>query len=332
MENRIMTPTRLLAACALLTLVTASCGRSPLRGSGADGQPADLAWTPVDAAQPDLPMAAEQGLADGPPVMDLQPSLEAAAPDLALDLGPKPDLPPRPALVVKKFTAKKNGADIDYSYEVCNVGQVTPKAWSYRSDIYTKGLLAPLPMVTGDYHKNHSGLAPGKCVKVSKTQKSAPVGIYQAWVQVDTTNAVKESNEKNNVAGPRLFTVSPPSGCTSLCAFAVPCGKFGLVEFGKCLTWCKNMSTTQRTCAQAAANKLSCADLNKCSLPAKPNIPGPLTCINVCNYLTGTCKLIPKGNELVCVAGCFILPESKKQCALNMMAKKLCISMMACLL
>ena len=325
---------RLLAACALIALLLPSCGRSPVGGAATDGRPApDMPWTPLDGAVPDGPPGVDQGAMDSAATVDRAVVAEASALDLLpADLGPKPDLPPRPDLVIKNFTAKTTGADIEYSYDVCNVGQITPKAWTYRSDIYTKGIIAPMPMISGDYKNTHSGLAPGKCLKVTRTQTSAPVGIYSAWVQVDVMNQVTESNEKNNTAGPRLFTVSAPSSCTSLCAFAVPCGKFGLIEFGKCLTWCKNMSSTQRSCAQAATNKLSCAELNKCSLPAKPNIPGPLTCFNVCGYLTTTCKVMPQNSQLACVAGCFILPESKKQCALNMMAKKQCIAMAACLL
>jgi subtilase family serine protease len=239
--------------------------------------------------------------------------------------------PPKPDLVIKSFTAKVSGMDIVYEAQVCNVGLTA--ALFFRVDIYYKQMLAPSAYMMGDTSAYFLSLGAGACKTVKKTYKNAPVGLYNAWAQADTLNTVKESNEKNNVAGPKLVLVSAPQGCTSLCTFAATCGLFKITEFNLCLTWCKSMSSTQRACADAAAKALSCTQLKACNLPAKPApIPPPWACIDICNYLINTCKLIPSNQQLTCIAGCITLPGTKRQCATDAMKKKLCAAMMVCIL
>jgi CARDB len=239
--------------------------------------------------------------------------------------------PPKPDLMVKAFSAKVNGMDIDYEATICNMGTVN--VLFFRADIYYKRSLAPSPYMVGDVSAYVVGLAPLACKTIKKTYKNVPVGLYNAWVQADTLNTVKESDETNNVAGPQMVLVSAPQGCTSLCTFASACGEFKLTEFNQCLTWCKSMNTTERACADAAAKATSCSKLKACSLPAKPPPPTPpWACLNICDYLIKTCKLVPANQNLTCIAGCVTLAGTKRQCAENAMKKKQCAAMMLCIL
>lgn len=239
--------------------------------------------------------------------------------------------PPKPDLVIKAFTAKVNGMDIDYEIKVCNEGTIN--VLFFRLDLYYKRTLAPSPYMVGDVSAYVFGLAPLACKTVKKTYKNAPVGLYNAWAQADTLNTVKESDETNNAAGPRLVLVNAPQGCTALCTFASACGEFKLTEFNQCLTWCKSMNTTQRTCADNAEKAASCSKLKACSLPTKPPPPTPpWACLNICDYLIKTCKLVPANQNLTCIAGCVTLAGTKRQCAENAMKKKQCAAMMLCIL
>jgi len=311
-------------------LLGTSCGRSALVPRDDDG---NVTFLDQGFVGRDVSTADQPRILDGPQIPVDGPQI---LPDKGLppDAKIKPDMGPRPDLVIKNFTAKANGADIEYSYEVCNVGTAKVSALFFRVDLYYKSLLAPLPMIPGDTSTTHWGaLAPGSCAKTTKkTYKNAPVGLYRSYVRADTLNNVKESNEGNNTSGPQTLTVSPPSSCYTMCIFAIGCGKFQIVEYGNCLTWCKGLSSTEYKCAENARDKVSCSDFNKCNLPAKPTLPTILTCWDVCNYLINTCKLIPSNQQLTCNVGCFVLPYTKKTCALNAMNKKLCTSMMLCLL
>jgi len=239
--------------------------------------------------------------------------------------------PKAPDLVIKKFDVTFNGADIVYDVEVCNVGSVG--SWLFRLDIYYNRLLAPTPLQIGDQNVLFlTGLAAGACKTVSRTYKTAPVGMKRSWALADSLNTVKESNEGNNVAGPKLTVVSPQSGCISLCTFATGCGLFKITEFAQCLTWCNGLSTSERACADAAAQAVSCADLKQCSLPPPPPPPPPpWACLQICNHLVQTCKLVPQNQYLTCVGGCITLPQTKVQCAMTAMDNGQCLQMSLCL-
>jgi hypothetical protein len=239
--------------------------------------------------------------------------------------------PDMPDLVVKQLGAKTSGIDIVYDVTVCNEG--TKPSFGFRADIYYKRLLAPSPFMLGDASKVFwTGLAAGACSSFSRTYKNVSVGLYNSWAQVDTLNTVVESNEQNNVAGPQLTLVSAPSGCTSLCAFALGCGEFSITEFTQCLTWCKLMDTAQRTCADAAAQAVSCSQLQACSLPPKPPAPPPpWACYDICTYLINDCKLIASDQLITCLGGCITLPTTKIQCAMNAMNNKQCAAMALCI-
>jgi hypothetical protein len=240
--------------------------------------------------------------------------------------------PPMPDLIVKQLTAAVQNDDIVYDLEICNVGKA--HAWLVRTELYYKRLIQPTQFLVGDVSITFlAGLGPGACKNATRTYKKPPVGIYRSWAQVDALNTVKESNEGNNVAGPELVSVTPESGCVSLCSFAISCGLFTLTEFAQCLTWCNGMNGGQRKCADDAQSAGSCADLKACKLPPKPPPPAtPLSCFEICDYLINDCKLVPSGQYVTCVGGCISLPQTKVQCAVNAMNNKQCLPMMMCIL
>jgi hypothetical protein len=240
--------------------------------------------------------------------------------------------PPMPDLIIKQFDAAVKGDDIVYDLQICNVGKA--HAWFVRTELYYKRLTKPTQFLVGDQTITFlTGIGPGGCKNATRTYKKAPVGMYRSWAQVDALNTVKESNENNNVAGPKLVSVTPESGCISLCSFAISCGLFGLTEFSQCLTWCNGMTGGVRKCADDAQSKGSCSDLKACKLPPKPPAPPPpWACFQICNYLINDCKLIPSSQYLTCVGGCISLPQTKVQCAMTAMNNKQCLPMMMCIL
>ena len=239
--------------------------------------------------------------------------------------------PTQPDLTIKSFDAKINGAAIDYTVEVCNVGNA--KAGYFRLDVYYKRALAPSTLMVGDFSTNiFFGLQAGACQTV-KHSYTAPVGSYNSWAQVDTLGSVKESNEKNNVAGPRFVLVTAQSGCVSMCTFATSCGLFKVLEFSQCLSWCSAWNATDRKCAEDAQQKKSCADLKACNLPtAPPPPPPPWACLQICNHLTKTCKLLPADQNLTCIGACITMPQTKVQCAVSAMNKGQCLQVSLCIL
>ncbi len=239
--------------------------------------------------------------------------------------------PPQPDLIVKDFQVKHSGADLNYEAEICNQGKAA--AYFFRVDVYYKRPLPPVAMAIGDVSSNILLLSAGQCKTIHKTYTDAPIGVYSSWVMVDTLNNVVEENEKNNTAGPKVFSVSAPLDCLSLCAEAVRCGLFDFSEGTQCLSWCNSLDATEKQCAEKAAKAKNCGDLKACHLPAKPlPPPPPWACYSICDYLTKTCKFLPVEQLLSCVAGCVTLPDTKKQCALEAMNKKQCFALSLCLM
>jgi hypothetical protein len=240
--------------------------------------------------------------------------------------------PPKPDLIIKQFDVQLSGSDIVYTAEVCNVGTV--QSFLFRLEIYYTRLLAPSAFMIGDVNKLFLlGLGAGACKTVTHTYKNAPVGLYNSWAQVDALNTVAESDESNNVAGPKLVTVQAASGCMSLCILATTCGEFSALEFSQCLTWCSGMDPAAKQCAQSAAQAGSCSDLASCTLPPKPpDPPPPWACLTLCNYLIDTCNLIPSDQNLTCIAGCITLPSTKIQCGWTAMDNAQCTQLMLCIL
>ncbi len=239
--------------------------------------------------------------------------------------------PAAPDLVVQQFDAQLVGSDLQYTAQVCNIGKAP--AFLFRLDFYYNRLLAPGPLQLGDTDSYVLGLAAGACQTYTKTYKSVPVGVYASWAFADTLTTVAESDETNNVAGPRVTTVTASAECAVLCAFVTTCSVFSPLEGQQCLTWCMQMPATTRQCAVNAGKKFSCTDLKACNLPAKPPPPpSPFACLSLCSYMTDTCKLVPQGQTVTCIVACASLATTKLQCALDAQAKKQCLQVGLCLL
>jgi hypothetical protein len=241
------------------------------------------------------------------------------------------NVPPMPDLIIKQFDAQVSGASIGYNVSVCNVG--TAAAFLFRVDVYYSRLLAPGPLQVGDVSHYVLFLAAGGCESFSVTYQNAPVGLYNSWALADVLGTVKESDENNNVGGPKLISITPPADCIGTCLFATNCGDFKLTEYPQCLSWCNALNATDKACLLAAQQAQSCKDIKQCKLPAPPPPPPPpWDCLPLCQYEINTCKLLPSSALVTCVAGCLTLPQTKLQCAVDAMNKQQCIQVGLCLL
>jgi hypothetical protein len=236
-----------------------------------------------------------------------------------------------PDLVIKTFNANVVGSDIFYDLTVCNVG--TGPSFLFRIDIYYNRLLPPGALQIGDVWELSLGLAAGACQSISRTYKGAAVGLYNSWAFVDTLGTVKESDEANNAAGPKVLLVSSTTACVTMCTFVISCGVFKISEYPQCLTWCNNMGSAPKACATKAQQAQSCTQLKACTLPPlPPPPPPPWSCITLCNYLIDPCKVVPQTGMAACSVACLSLPSTKIQCGLDAMAKKQCAQMVLCIL
>jgi subtilase family serine protease len=221
--------------------------------------------------------------------------------------------------------------DIQYAMVVCNNGQTA--ASSFRVDIYYDRTTPPPSGLPGDDYQTVASLGAGACTTVTRTYNSPPAGTYLSWARVDTLDAVTESNENNNVAGPTTVTVGTPSNCAAICAFAIACGLLQPNQLSQCLTWCNGLTTAALQCVTAAMQNGSCSDLKNCNIPPPPPPPPPPgVCPDICNYLINTCNLLPSSQYWTCVGACENLTPDKIQCAQDAMAKGQCMQVVYCIL
>jgi subtilase family serine protease len=237
----------------------------------------------------------------------------------------------RADLYFKSFDAKVVGNEFEYSMQVCNKGKTS--AALFRVDLYYNRTSAPKVNQNGDANSYVPLLNAGACRSLTLYRKNPPSGTYNSYAQADTTGWITESDENNNVAGPKTVTMGSSSGCTAICLFSVSCGLFTLSEWQQCTAWCKSMDSKTKSCAQAALAKSSCSDLKKCSLPPKPPPPPPLwVCPTVCNWLSRTCNLIPSNLVLLCMANCQSLPNAKISCMQKAYQSSQCLQAITCML
>ena len=95
-----------------------------------------------------------------------------------------------------------------YTYlyvQVCNGGKLAvPYA---KVELYYNRSTKPSASTVGDRESYVYNLNPGQCQQRSFYTVLSP-GKYSSWAYVDRSNAVKESNEANNVYGPKSFTIA----------------------------------------------------------------------------------------------------------------------------
>ncbi|MCZ6690815.1 MAG: hypothetical protein O7H41_14580 [Planctomycetota bacterium] len=109
-------------------------------------------------------------------------------------------------LVILSFAASVAGTTVTYTMDVFNQGGTA--AGPFDVDVYYDLPGAPSSGAPGDNSTSVSSLAPSASVPLVFTRTGTPVGTYDSWIQVDTLNAVVESNEANNVTGPEIVVIS----------------------------------------------------------------------------------------------------------------------------
>jgi subtilase family serine protease len=130
--------------------------------------------------------------------------------------------PTLPDLVLGSFVASSLAdGQLALSVRVCNQGSAD--ALPSTLHLYLNRSVAPALKEAGDRVLKLGGLAAGACVERASTESVAG-GSYSSWAQVDAENAVLESSEANNVAGPAFTQVGgkplPDLVVTSLLASA----------------------------------------------------------------------------------------------------------------
>lgn len=241
-----------------------------------------------------------------------------------------------PDLIVQSMSASVTGANNDvvrYKMEVCNIGNQNSGASSVelfynRSNAPTIGLTGnqtiPIPALS-------SSLA-SQCTIVQADRTSTPVGNYQSWAIVDTKNSIKETNEFNNIHGPKKVSVTglPPLTCSDVCNFGVKCNEFASDEMNICLTWCSGFTKDQFNCHVQAVTNKDCSALQNCDKPPKPCVAPPGYCPELCNYLTDSCNL-PNNQWWTCIGACSNLCSDKIKCVENARKQNQCIQVLMCL-
>ena len=97
------------------------------------------------------------------------------------------------------------GQPVAVTVTVENQGNLAAGAFSV--DFYKDRAAAPGPGVIGDVRCAIAALTAGASTQCTGTVTYVTAGTFSAWAQVDTAQAVAESNEANNVSGPRTMTV-----------------------------------------------------------------------------------------------------------------------------
>ncbi len=168
-------------------------------------------------------------------------------------------------LQLKDFDAKPSltGPTL-YSAKVCNTGTTQTPPTNVR--FYFDRPSAPPVGAAGDQSHSVSALPGGACVTIT-SQVNHPVGSYTSWAFVDPTDALKETNETDNIVGPLVVSVSGGSTtpCEDACRELVsPCGLLPASQEQSCVTNCKSLPQSNIDCAGTAAKAGKCADIVIC--------------------------------------------------------------------
>jgi len=118
-------------------------------------------------------------------------------------------------LVIDSLTVAPNpvmpvaqGQPVTITAIVRNKG--TTAANNFAVDLYKNQLIKPSVLQVGDWTCNVPSLAAGATTTCTSTVSYDTAGTYRVRAQVDTMNAVAETNEKNNLKGPVVVRVKLP--------------------------------------------------------------------------------------------------------------------------
>jgi subtilase family serine protease len=181
----------------------------------------------------------------------------------------------KPDLTFKSFDAQvvqgpAGNLRVQYAMVVCNVG--TGPATGFRVDVYYNRASAPSVSQLGNAHQNVLYLGPSGCTSIIRYNNNPQPGSYSSWAQVDTTQNVAETNESNNVAGPKTVTVGitpppppPPQPCPDLCNFVInTCNYIPSSQYAACVAGCEALTPDKITCLEDAMNKKQCSQVLSC--------------------------------------------------------------------
>lgn len=128
-----------------------------------------------------------------------------------------------PDIVVERLyvspSSSVSGTPVKATVKVTNRGGVA--AGAFDVDFYKNRASAPGSGDAGDHTWNVSSLDDGNSTTLTWDFNTPGNGSYNAWAQVDRTNAVIESDDMNNKKGPFLYKVEEPGDVTY---YAVICG------------------------------------------------------------------------------------------------------------
>jgi hypothetical protein len=115
-----------------------------------------------------------------------------------------------PDLIVQGIATNPAGpiAGESVSVTVTVKNQGSGAAGGFYVEFYKNRTSAPAPYQGGDFYCWKSSLAAGATTTCTGTVSYASNGTYQMWSQVDSWLNVRESNENNNVFGPKSIVVA----------------------------------------------------------------------------------------------------------------------------
>ncbi|NUN14661.1 MAG: hypothetical protein HUU55_13605 [Myxococcales bacterium] len=119
-----------------------------------------------------------------------------------------------PDLVIENFEATVQGMSISYQVDIRNSGEKSATAFTV-AVVHSSEGTPNFGTVASDNKTTvfvGNGLAPGETQSLKLFWPQATVGSHKAWAMVDSTNAVVESDENNNAAGPEASTVVTIAG------------------------------------------------------------------------------------------------------------------------
>ena len=157
--------------------------------------------TTVTLAWADMPLGTHQSWAFVDPhdtVAEEDEGNNVAGP-VALSLLPETGVDLR----IDKFTALSQGTSIAYNATVTNGGDTA--SGPFEVDLVLKSVTDPVFGTRGDEFQGVESLGPGESTKIYFIIEDAKPGSYVSWLLVDTFDVVVETDESNNMEGPRVF-------------------------------------------------------------------------------------------------------------------------------
>jgi len=169
-----------------------------------------------------------------------------------------------PDLTVGSFNvyASSYSPTATFSGSVCNAGAAAAPASTLY--IYYNVAGPPKPTDKADKSLAIGALAQGACQSFYTSSAMVP-GTYQSWAFIDAVNAVQESNESNNIAGPRYFGINANGYCTDICATLIsPCNMINNTQLQWCINTCLGQPGSKIMCAYQAAMAKQCSQILGC--------------------------------------------------------------------